>query len=152
MIITMRSYSVNFKLLLSKVWLKCSFSVPHTMVWPDTLQLKLTQICYCQGCGLLARKGQRELTAEPLLLYYNCLFLSPFLMKSFSGLLRFCWIPALGTAFESRTALSESTWWNLCSPDLFNTEEVIDSSWFSYISALAIYTRLFLCKVLLQGC
>lgn len=95
--------------------------------------------------GLVAKRGEKGLTVALKLAFSFTIF--------DEVCIRFMKVRSLRTALESNTVLSESIQLNLCSFDpcnnsfLCDSEGVTRSSWLSYTFALAVYSRLFLCKV-----
>lgn len=131
MIITVCSYSVNFQLLPSKVWLKCNCSVPHTTAWPDTRQLKLTQICCLPVKWAFGKeRGKRTYCRTPtiaLQLPFSFTLLDEVFIRFIQVLLK----PNMGNGlWKPHSSLRKHLmkplqFWSF----RFNTEGVIDSSW-----------------------
>lgn len=156
MIITMCPSSVNFSTTstTSKVRLVCNCSVPHMTVWPDILQLKLTQISYLPVKWAFGKRRGKRTYCRTSPVALRLPFSFTLLDKVFIGFIHVLLKPIIGNSLWKphrslrKHLMKPLQLWSFW----FNTEGVIDSSWLSYIFALAVYTSLFLCKVLLQGC
>lgn len=90
----------------------------YGMTWHTTAEAN-TDLLFASEVGFWQGEDKDDLLQN----LYCCITMAFFFHPSWWSLYevysRLCWTSTLGTAFESPTALSESTWWNPCSSDPF---------------------------------